>query len=96
MNSICREPIPTKEERAAKLRASERAAEWDRLRDALTTLGWCFASTIVSALCVGMSAHVNELRTAQMWFYGGLALGYAGNLIALYLAYKRGEDRGDW
>jgi len=39
---------------------------------------------------------VNELRTAQMWFYGGLALGYAGNLIALYLAYKRGEDRGDW
>lgn len=89
-------PVPTPEQRAAQLHASERAAEGDRLRDMLRTLGSCAAWMLVGLFAIAWALHTEDLTWAGVAFWGGLTTGNAGILVSLALAYRRGEERGDW
>jgi hypothetical protein len=89
-------PVPTPEERAAQLSESERFAESDRLGDMLGTLGRCAAWMAVGLAMVGWALHTTDLTWAGAVFWGGLIVGNSGILVSLALAYRRGEERGDW
>jgi hypothetical protein len=89
-------PIPTPEQRAAQLTESERTAERDRLWDMLRTLGSCATWMAVGLVLVGWALHTTDLTWAGAVFWGGLIVGNSGILVSLALAYRRGEERGDW
>jgi uncharacterized membrane protein len=96
MNSVYRQPIPTREERAAQLRTSERAAERDRLRDMLFTIAWCFAFTLVGLFLMAFAMHTTDEKWGGILFWGALVVNNGGVLSTLYFAFQRGQARGDW
>jgi hypothetical protein len=96
MNSIYREPIPTKEERAARLRVAERAAEWDRLRDMLGTIAWCFGFTLAGLILMAWALHTTDEKWGQIFFWAALVVNNGGVMGTLLFAYHRGQERGDW
>ena len=64
----------------------------DRLRIALELFVWC----VIGLVFVGLAFHTTDYKTGQIYFYLGLVVGYGGMLCTLILAYRRGEDGGDW
>ena len=40
--------------------------------------------------------HTTDVLMGKAFLYGGMVVGYAGILLALVGAYRRGEERGDW
>jgi hypothetical protein len=96
MNSIYREPIPTKEERAAKLKIAERGAERDRLRDMVVTIAWCFGFMVIGLGLMVCALHTGNEKWGQIFFWGALVVNNAGVMGTLFFAYRRGQERGDW
>ena len=96
MHSVYRQPIPTREERAAQLCVSERAAERDRLRDMVVTIAWCFAFTLVGLFLMGCAMHTTDQKWGGILFWSALVINNAGVLATLALAFQRGQERGDW
>ena len=96
MKTVYHQPIPTREERAEQLRGTERRATRDAFRELVVTAACCFAWTLLTYVMVAFAFHTTDRRVGGILFYGGLAIGYAGNFVTLYLAYNRGRERGDW
>ena len=96
MNPLHQQPIPTREARAAHLRASERAAERDRLRDMLVTIAWCFAFTLVGLFLMACAMHTTDEQWGGILFWSALVVNNGGVLLTLYFAFQRGQARGDW
>lgn len=87
--------IPTKEERAALLRETERLAERDRLWDLLRTIGELFCWCLLGLFGVACAFHATDRQTGMIYLYAGLAAGNAGMLATLHAAFVRARERGD-
>jgi cytochrome c biogenesis protein CcdA len=96
MKTVYQQPIPTREERAASLRETEREATRQMLREMAVTIACCFVSTLIGVVIVSFSAHTGDERTGWILFYAGMTVGYTGNLVTLFIAFRRGQERGDW
>lgn len=86
----------------ARARAAENAeagavTRRDLTLTALHCVFWCVLGAVVMAI----GFHVWAV-TARQWalaygaFYLGLVIGTGGPAFTLLLAYRRGEERGDW
>ena len=96
MKTVYHQPIPTRQERAEQIRGTEREAARDAFRELVFTAVSCCAWTLLAYVLVAFAFHTTDRRAGGILFYGGLAVGYAGNFVTLYLAYSRGRERGDW
>jgi hypothetical protein len=96
MSSVRRQSIPTREERAAQLKASERRAERDRLRDMLGTIAWCFAFTLLGLFLMACAMHTTDQKWGGILFWGALVVNNGGVMATLLFAFQRGQARGDW
>ena len=56
----------------------------------------CLGSCALGLFIMAFGFHTNDLLMGKVFFYGGMVVGYSGILIALVVAYRRGEERGDW
>lgn len=96
MKTVFQQPIPTREERAAQLKASERRAGRDRLRDLLFTIGWCFAFMLAGLVLMAFAMHTTDAALGRIFFWSALVVNNGGVMVTLWRAYLRGQDRGDW
>jgi len=96
MNSAFQQSIPTREERAAQIKASERSAERDRLRDLLVTIAWCFAFTLAGLVLMACAMHATDEKWGAILFWGALVVSNGGVMATLLRAFQRGQERGDW
>jgi hypothetical protein len=96
MKTVYHQPIPSGEERAEEPRSSDRQAERDTFRELIVTAVNCCTWTLASYVLVAFAFHTKDKQAGGILFYGGLAVGYAGNFVTLYFAYNRGRERGDW
>ena len=79
-------------ERFKAQREIERFYRGEFLRVALQCIGSSFAGVWLILL----SFHMTDPMLAQIPFWGGMLLGYAGISLSLISAYNRGTERGDW
>jgi len=90
-------PLPRhiQEELEAKRRAEHHAAErdrfWAHVRTALMCVGWSAAGL----LCMGFGLHTTDPQLGQVFWKGGMVVGYAGILGTLVRAHSRARERGD-
>ena len=79
-------------ERAQTEREANRVYRWALVRACLECIGSCCLGLVVMALAF----HVSDPQLGKVFLYGGMVVGYGGITIALWAAYRRGEQRGDW
>ena len=96
MKTVYHQPIPSREERADQSRVTAQQAERDAFLELVVTAACCFGWTLVAYVLVAFAFHTKDRQAGGILFYGGLAVGYAGNFVTLYFAYLRGRERGDW
>ncbi len=96
MKTVYHQPIPSREERAEQSRVTEQQAERDAFLELVVTAACCFGWTLLAYVLVAIAFHTKDKQAGGTLFYGGLAVGYAGNFVTLYFAYIRGRERGDW
>ena len=65
---------------------------WALVRACLECIGSCCLGLVIMAF----GFHVDDLELGKVFYYGGMVVGYGGITIALWGAYRRGEERGDW
>jgi hypothetical protein len=88
-------PIPTPEERAARLLQAERLATRDSRRDFVFTCLECWFWALLGVLCAGWAFHTTDEQAGRIALSGGVVIANAGVLQALHRWYLRGEKRGD-
>jgi hypothetical protein len=87
-------PLPPEiqEELERKRRAEHRQAErdsfWAHVRTALT---WSAAGIA----CMGFGLHTSDPELGQVFWKGGMVIGYAGILFTLVRAHSKAKERGD-
>jgi len=59
-------------------------------------LAECVAWCVLGLALMFFGFATNSLAWGQIFFWGGMAVGYAGMATSLAAAYRRGEERGDW
>jgi hypothetical protein len=96
MKTVYHQPIPSREDRATQMRVAEHRAERDAFRELVVTAVSCCTWTLAAYVLVAFAFHTKDKQAGGVLFYGGLAVGYAGNFLTLYFAYNRGRERGDW
>ena len=85
----------TPEERGAQAEAFSREADREQFWDTVRTLGECLMWCVVGLALMSWSVATTNAVWAPVLFWGGLALGNGGVLIALVGAYARlGERNG--
>ncbi len=94
--TVYQQPIPTREQRAEQMRISERETRRRSRRELVGTAAICVAWTLLAYLFFAFSFHTNDEKTGWVLYWTGMSIGAAGNLVTLYLAYRRGQERGDW
>jgi len=87
--------IPTPQQRAAKLRESERLAAGDSRRDLWFTMLECWFWVLLGLACVGWAFHTTDEKAGRVAFQLGVIINNAGVLQALTRWYLRREKRGD-
>ena len=95
MSSVNQAAIPSREERAAQLLRSERAANRDSWRDRLYTMGFCLLFMSLGLMLIAFAFHTTDQKWGQIFFWGGLVVNNGGVLGTLVAAYLRAEERGD-
>ena len=75
---------------------SERAATRDIRRELLRAAVSCLGWSVLGAVMVGEALHVTDAQAGPIWFWGGLAIGYAGIFYTILRLYRRGLVRGYW
>lgn len=93
---VYHQPIPTREERAEQMRVSEMETRRRALREIVGTAATCFAWTLVAYVFFAFAFHTTDEKTGWILFYAGMTIGATGNLVTLWRAYRRGQERGDW
>jgi hypothetical protein len=76
--------------------ASEREATRQSRRELARACLECIVSCLAGVVLLGLAFHTNDHATGMIFFYGGLVVGYSGITLALWGAYRRGQERGDW
>ena len=75
---------------------SEKQANRIYRREMVRACAECFAWCLVGLVIMAVGFHVHDENSGKAWMYGGMIVGNAGVLYSCYMAYRRGEDRGDW
>lgn len=91
-------PLPAEllERMAARNRAAETRARWDKVFDLTATALICLLFSAAGIALILYSAHTTVGWIGRTCFWGGCALGNSGIIFTLLAAYRRGERRGDW
>ena len=72
-------------------RQASRDAYWANVRAALMCLGWSFAGLAV----MGLGLHTSDAELGQVYWKGGMVLGYAGILFTIVRWHLKRRERGD-
>ena len=78
-------------QRAAEHEQASRDAFWANIRTGLMCLGWSAAGLVV----MGLGLHTTDEELGQVFWRGGMVLGYAGILLTMVRWYLKRQDRGD-
>ena len=89
-----RAPIPTREERAAKLFAIEREAASAIRKVYVVVILICFFWMAVGLVLLGWAFHTTDERLGHIAFYAGILVTDVGVLGTLIYAYNRAEREG--
>ena len=90
-------PLPQEiqEELERKRREEHRQAErdsfWAHVRTALTCVAWSAAGLA----SMGFGLHTSDPELGQVFWKGGMVIGYAGILFTLVRAHSKAKERGD-
>jgi len=90
-------PLPQEiqEELERKRRAehlqAERDSFWAHVRTALMCVAW----SAVGVMCMGFGLHTSDPELGQVFWKGGMVVGYAGILFTLIRAHAKAKERGD-
>jgi hypothetical protein len=90
-------PLPPEiqEELERKRREEHRQAErdsfWAHVRTALTCVAW----SVAGIACMGFGLHTSDPELGQVFWKGGMVIGYAGILFTLVRAHSKAKERGD-
>lgn len=79
-------------EREDASRKADRQSRWELARVCAEMLGWMVAGTLVASVGFGVSGR----DYGMIFIYAGFVTNYGGAALSLWLAYQRGQDRGDW
>ena len=72
-------------------RQAERDSFWAHVRTALTCVAWSAAGIA----CMGFGLHTSDPELGQVFWKGGMVVGYAGILFTLIRAHSKAKERGD-
>ncbi len=75
---------------------SEREANRESWRELARACFECIGSCVLGLVIMAFAFHTTDVVMGKALLAGGMAVGYAGIAVALYRAYRRGEERGDW
>jgi hypothetical protein len=81
---------------AAERLEAERQVERTYRRELVRVCLECLGSSAVGAVTMGYGMHVNGRDLGEIFWWGGMIVGYVGITLSLITAYQRGEERGDW
>jgi hypothetical protein len=70
---------------------AERDSFWAHVRTALTCVAWSVAGLAFMA----MGLHTSDPDLGQVFWKGGMVVGYAGILFTLVRAHAKAKERGD-
>jgi hypothetical protein len=90
-------PLPQEiqEELERKRLDEHRQAERDSFRAHVRTGLTCVAWSAAGLACMGFGLHTNDPGLGQVFWKGGMVVGYSGILVTLVRAYNRAKERGD-
>ena len=78
------------QEGGRRKRTSEDVAEGQRVCAEL--IGWTLLGVVVS----GFAFWVTDYEIGKILLSGGMLINWTGVAMSLWLAHRRGEQRGDW
>ena len=79
-------------ERELASREAERASRWALLRVCLEMIAWTMLGLVIASFAFSST----DYALGMGLLYGGMAVNVGGVGFAVWSAYRRGEDRGDW
>jgi hypothetical protein len=79
-------------EREEASRRADRQSRLELIRVCAEMLGW----TVVGIAVFSVGFAVSDGELGMIFVYGGMVINYAGVATSLWMAYQRGQDRGDW
>jgi hypothetical protein len=94
MTAPTRSPIPTREERAARLLAQERDASRIVRRTYFLVIAVCFLWMAIGLVLMWWAFHTGDERSGRLAFLGGILVTDVGVLGTLVYAYNRAEREG--
>lgn len=75
---------------------SERETTRDIRREFFRASLACVASCVAGLVTMGFGLAAHGRQTGEIFWWGGLVLGYSGISLALASLYRRGQERGYW
>ena len=77
--------------RAAEDRQASRDALWANVRAALLCVAW----SLLGLACMALGLHTSDPDLGQIFWKGGMVVGYSGILVTLVRWNNRRRERGD-
>ena len=87
-------PVPTREERAARLHAIEREAKAVLRRAYVAVILVCFFWMGLGLYLLGWAFHTTDQATGRLFFLAGILVGDVGILATILFAYNRAQRNG--
>jgi hypothetical protein len=90
-------PLPQEiqEELQRKRREEHLLAKRDAFRANVRTAVACVAWSAAGLLCMGFGLHTTDPKLGQVFWKGGMVMGYAGILFTLIRWHSKAKERGD-
>lgn len=70
---------------------AQRDSFWANVRTALACVAWSAAGLV----CMGFGLHTTDPKLGQVFWKGGMVVGYAGILFTIIRWHTKAKDRGD-
>ncbi|MGH7676847.1 MAG: hypothetical protein ACRENU_00190 [Gemmatimonadaceae bacterium] len=80
------------QERLLASREADRLYRWELVRVCAEMIGWTVLGVGVSAFAF----RVTDYDLGMIFLSGGMVINWGGVAVSLWLAHRRGEERGDW
>ena len=90
-------PLPPdiQEELQRKRREEHLQAKRDTFRATVRAALACVAWSAAGLACMGFGLHTTDPELGQVFWKGGMVVGYAGILFTLIRWHSKAKDRGD-
>ena len=89
-------PQDYRKERVARHAEAEREARRDTRREMLRVMAMIAFWVACGLFLIGMAMHVTDHTIGMAFWWAGHAVWIGGVASAITIAYRRGEERGDW